>query len=134
MTITQQPVPDSVTFSDTVCTKGSPCNWDVDYYYLGGWQYGVPINYPVGNVIFGCGGVYIGGYCSHTLDSLMATAEASNNIHALYSYEQFLNKNNPVWWLPLQPYQFSAIKTNLHGATPQNVGYWITPEYWSFGG
>lgn len=133
VTITQQPVPDSVTFSDTVCTKGSPCNWDVDYYFLGGWQYGVPINYPIGNVIFGCGGVYIGGYCSHTLDSLMATAETSNNIQALYSYEQFLNKNNPVWWLPLQPYQFSAIKTNLHGATPQNVGYWITPEYWSLG-
>jgi peptide/nickel transport system substrate-binding protein len=131
VSITQQPVPDSVTFSDTVCKKGSPCNWDVDYYYLGGWQYGVPINYPIGNVIFGCGGVYVGGYCSHTLDNLMATAETSDNIQALYAYEKFLNANNPVWWLPLQPYQFSAIKSNLHGTTPQNVGYWVTPEFWS---
>jgi peptide/nickel transport system substrate-binding protein len=128
--ITQQPVPDSVTFSDTVCKKGSPCNWDVDYYYLGGWQYGVPINYPVGTVIFGCGGPYVGGYCSPTLDNLMAKAE-TENLQALYSYEKFLNTNNPVWWLPLQPYQFSAIKTGLHGTTPQNVGYWITPEFWS---
>jgi peptide/nickel transport system substrate-binding protein len=131
VSIAQQPVPDSVTFSNTVCQKGKPCNWDIDYYYLGGWQYGVPINYPVGNVIFGCGGPYIGGYCNHTLDNLMTTAETSDSVQALYAYEKFLNANNPVWWLPLQPYQFSAIKTNLHGATPQNVGYWVTPEYWS---
>jgi len=72
----------SVTFSDTVCQKGSPCNWDVDYYYLSGWQYGVPIKSPGGNVIFGCGGPHVGGYCSHTLDNLMATAEASENILA----------------------------------------------------
>ena len=131
VSISQQPVPDSVAFSDTVCTKGSPCNWDIDYPFLGGWQYGVPINYPIGNVIFECGGPYVGGYCSHQLDSQMTTAETSNNIQALYTYEKFLNANNPVWWLPLQPYQFSAIKTNLHGTTPQNVGYWVTPEFWS---
>ncbi len=128
--IVQQPVPDSVTFSDTVCQKGTPCTWDVDYYYLGGWQYGVPINYPIGNVIFGCGGPYIGGYCSPTLDSLMTTAEQSDSVQSLYAYEKFLNVNNPVWWLPLQPYQFSAISNKLNGATPQNVGYWITPEFW----
>jgi len=129
--IIQQPVPDSVTFSDTVCTKGSPCNWDVVYYYLGGWQYGVPINYPIGTVIFGCGGPYVGGYCSPTLDSLMSTAEKSDSIQALYAYEKFLNVNDPVWWLPLQPYQFSAVKNTLQGTTPQNVGYWVTPEFWS---
>jgi peptide/nickel transport system substrate-binding protein len=130
VSITQQPVPDSVTFSDTVCTKGSPCTWDVVYYYLGGWQYGVPINYPVGNVIFGCGGPYVGGYCSPTLDNLMSAAETSDSVQPLYAYEKFLNANQPVWWLPLQPYQFSAISTKLHGTTPQNVGYWVTPEYW----
>lgn len=129
--ISQHPEPDSVTFSNTVCTKGSPCNWDVSYSYLGGWQYGVPIDYPVGNVIFECGGPYVGGYCSPTLDNLMTSAETSDNISALYSYEKYLNANTPVWWLPLQPYQFSAIKTDLHGTTPQNVGYWITPEFWS---
>jgi peptide/nickel transport system substrate-binding protein len=131
VSIAQQPVPDSVAFSETLCTKGSSCKWDIDYPFLGGWQYGVPINYPVGNVIFECGGPYVGGYCSHQLDNMMTTAETSNNIQALYTYEKFLNANNPVWWLPLQPYQFSAIKTNLHGTTPQNVGYWVTPEFWS---
>ena len=129
--IVQQPVPDSVGFSDTVCHKGSPCTWDSVYVYLGGWQYGVPINYPIGNVIFECGGPYVGGYCSPTLDNLMTTAEQSESIQALYAYEKFLNVNNPVWWLPLQPYQFAAIKNGLTGTTPQNVGYWITPEYWS---
>ena len=132
--IVQQPVPDSVGFSDTVCHKGGPCTWDIDYVYLGGWQFGVPINYPIGTVIFGCGGPYVGGYCSPTLDNLMATAEPSDNIQALYTYEKFLNANNPVWWLPLQPYQFAAIKNGLPGTTPQNVGYWVTPEFWSLGG
>ena len=61
----------------------------------------------------------------------MTSAETSDNVTALYSYEKFLNANTPVWWLPLQPYQFSAIKTNLHRTTRQNVGYSITPEFWS---
>ena len=130
ITISLSPVPDSVAFSRTVCTKGQSCPWESVYAYLGGWQYGVPINYPIGNVIFECGGPYIGGYCSPTLDNLMINAEKSESISALYSYEKFLNTNNPVWWLPLQPYQFSAIKSNLKGTTGQNVGFWITPEYW----
>jgi peptide/nickel transport system substrate-binding protein len=129
--ITQKPVPVSVVNSISACTKGSPCTWQAGYYYLGGWQYGVPINYPVGSVIFGCGAYYVGGYCSHTLDSLMETAETSPDVSALYPYENFLNQNVPVLWLPLQPYQFSAIKNQLHGTTPQNMGYWVTPEFWS---
>jgi peptide/nickel transport system substrate-binding protein len=128
--ITQKPVPTAVVNGVVVCTSGSPCNWESAYYYLGGWQYGVPINYPVGTVIFGCGGDYLGGYCSPRLDTLMQTAEKSANVSTLYPYEDFLNQNVPVMWLPLQPYQFSAISNKLHGATPQNMGYWITPEYW----
>ncbi|MGH3396744.1 MAG: peptide ABC transporter substrate-binding protein [Streptosporangiaceae bacterium] len=132
--ITDTPVPTSVTFADSLCTKGAKCTWDSDYYYLGGWQYGVPINYPIGTLIFGCGGPYVGGYCSSQLDGLMRTAEASQQVSALYPYEMYLNKNVPVLWLPLQPYQFSAIKTSLHGATPQNLGYWINPENWTVSG
>ncbi len=132
--IADAPVPLSVTFADTVCTPGTACTWSADYYYLGGWQYGVPINYPIGTLIFGCGGTYIGGYCSPALDKLMQSAERSQSVQALYPYEQYLNKNVPVLWLPLQPYQFSAIKTSLHGTTPQNVGYWINPENWSMSG
>ena len=132
--ISDAPVATSVTFADTLCTKGSKCTWDSDYYYLGGWQYGVPINYPIGTVIFGCGGPYVGGYCSPTLDSLMKTAVTSSSVQALYPYETYLNRNAPVLWLPLQPYQFSAIKTSLHGATPQNLGFWINPENWTFSG
>jgi len=130
VSLQQRPVPPSVTFAATPCTKGQACTWDTDYYYLGGWQYGVPINYPLGTVIFGCGGSYIGGYCSNTLDSLMQKAEVGTNAQPLYNYEDFLTRNVPVLWLPLQPYQFSAISNHLHGVTPQNMGYWINPENW----
>ena len=132
--IADAPVSTAVTFDDTPCTKGSRCTWDSDYYYFGGWQYGVPINYPLGTLIFGCGGPYVGGYCSPQLDNLMHQAEVSQQVQPLYQYEKFLNTNSPVLWLPLQPYQFSAIKTSLHGATPQNLGYWINPENWTFSG
>jgi peptide/nickel transport system substrate-binding protein len=128
--ISQKPVPVAVVNSIEPCTSGSSCTWDMGYYYLGGWQYGVPINYPIGSTIFGCGGAYVGGYCSTELDNLMATAETSANVNTLYPYEDFLNQNLPVMWLPLQPYQFSAISSHLKGTTPQNMGYWVTPEYW----
>jgi peptide/nickel transport system substrate-binding protein len=128
--LTQKPVPASVTFGDSLCTKGSACPWDMDYYYLGGWQYGVPINYPIGTVIFGCGGVYVGGYCSTVLDSEMQIAETNDSVATLYPYEDYVNQNLPVMWLPLQPYQFSAIRNNLHGTTPQNMGFWINPQNW----
>ncbi len=128
--IQQKPVPPSVTFAAGPCTKGSACTWNTDYYYLGGWQYGVPINYPLGTVIFGCGGAYVGGYCSKTLDTYMANAEVGSSLKSLYQYEDYLTRNVPVLWLPLQPYQFSAISNHLHGTTPQNMGYWIFPENW----
>jgi peptide/nickel transport system substrate-binding protein len=128
--IQQRPVPPSVTFAAVPCTKGAACTWDADYYYLGGWQYGVPINYPLGTVIFGCGGAYVGGYCSKTLDSMMQAAEVGKSQQPLFNYEDFLTRNVPVLWLPLQPYQFSAISNHLHGATPQNMGFWINPENW----
>jgi peptide/nickel transport system substrate-binding protein len=132
--VSDTPVPTSVTFADSLCTKGTKCTWDSDYYYLGGWQYGVPINYPIGTLIFGCGGPYVGGYCSPKLDDLMHTAETTQQVSALYPYEEYLNQNLPVLWLPLQPYQFSAIKSSLHGATPQNLGFWINPENWTLSG
>jgi peptide/nickel transport system substrate-binding protein len=128
--IAQRPVPTSVTFQDSPCTKGSACTWQADYYYLGGWQYGVPINYPIGTLIFGCGGPYVGGYCSPQLDRIMQQAELQSGFGPLYQYENFLNRQSPVLWLPLQPYQFSAISNTLKGAVPQNLGDWITPEYW----
>jgi peptide/nickel transport system substrate-binding protein len=98
---------------------------------LGGWQYGLPLNYPVPSVVFGCGGFYIGGYCSATADQLMAKAEVSQSVKALYPLEDYLAKDLPVIWLPLQPYNLSAISSRLKGVDPQNTQGLITPEFWS---
>jgi peptide/nickel transport system substrate-binding protein len=113
-----------------VCTPGQSCTWDVAYWYIGGWQYGMPINYPVGTLIFGCGGPYAGGYCSPTLDRLMTAATRDPGLQPLYAYERYASLNLPALWLPLQPYQLSAVSTHLGGVTPQNVQYTITPQYW----
>jgi len=126
------------------CTPGQSCSWDVTYWYIGGWQYGMPINYPVGTLIFGCGGPYAGGYCSPTLDRLMTAATIDPGLQPLYAYERYASLPLPalwlhlpaLWlhlpalWLPLQPYQLSAISTHLGGVTPQDVQCTITPQYW----
>ena len=105
------------------CKVGSSCPWQVAYWYLSGWQYGMPINYPLGTVIFGCGGLYAGGYCSAQLDTLMQRAEVGGTIKSLYAYEDYLTTNLPVLWLPLQPYQESAISSRLQGRSPEQPGH-----------
>ena len=101
------------------------------YWYLSGWQYGMPINYPLATIVFGCGGIYIGGYCSPALDKLMATASTSDSIKALYPYEDYVSKSLPVMFFPLQPYQLSAISSRLKGVDPQNTQNTMTPEFWT---
>lgn len=122
---------DQVVAQALPCKAGSSCPWQVAYWYLSGWQYGMPINYPLGTVIFGCGGLYAGGYCSAQLDTLMQRAEVGGTIKSLYAYEDYLTTNLPVLWLPLQPYQESAISSRLQGVDPQNNQDTITPEYWT---
>ena len=123
---------DSQVFALTaLCKAGTTCPWQVGYPFLGGWQYGLPLNYPVPSVVFGCGGFYVGGFCSPKVDQLMAKAEVSQSVKALYPLEDYLAKDLPVIWLPLQPYQLSAISNRLHGVDPQNTQGLITPEFWS---
>ena len=122
---------DQVVAEAIPCKSGASCPWQVAYWYLSGWQYGMPINYPLGTVIFGCGGLYAGAYCSPQLDKLMQNAEMGKTIKTLYPYEDYLTKHLPVLWLPLQPYQESAISNRLHGVSPQNNQDTITPEFWT---
>lgn len=124
---------DQVVAEAVPCTSGSSCPWEMAYWYLSGWQYGMPINYPLGTIIFGCGGEYAGGYCSPTLTTIMSAAKVGSTIKSLYRYENYLTKDLPVMWLPLQPYQMSAISNKLHGVNPQNNQFTITPQYWSLG-
>lgn len=130
--ITQRSVPLDTTYDTALCTpsqSASSC-WSLDYYYLGGFQYGMPVNYPVGDLIFQCPGANDGGWCSPALDSMMNAAETTNSAQPLYRYEDYIHANLPVLWLPLQDYQLSAVSTKLGGVTPQNPGYWINPQYW----
>ena len=85
------------------CKAGQSCNWQVAYWYLSGWQYGMPINYPLATIVFGCGGFYTGGYCSPELDKLMAAASTSPSIKALYPYEDYLSRDLPVCSSPCSP-------------------------------
>jgi peptide/nickel transport system substrate-binding protein len=113
------------------CTKGAACPSQMMYWYIGGFQYGMPVTYPVAPLVFACGGTGLGGYCSPTLDRLMAAAETGSSIKSLYPYEDYLSTNLPVLWLPVQPYQLSAVSDQLHGVDPQNNQETITPQFWT---
>jgi peptide/nickel transport system substrate-binding protein len=48
----------------------------------------------------------------------------------MYTWEDFMVKQQPVLWLPNNAYQISLVKNTLHGANAQSVYAAITPEDW----
>ena len=80
----------------------------------------MPINYPLDHH-FRVWRLYAGGYCSSELDNLMGGPRPGPTIKALYPYEDYVTKNLPVLWLPLQPYQQSAISPGSRVSIPRTT-------------
>ncbi len=120
--------PSTTIFSlDGNCPTYKPCNWDFGYYYQPGWGYG---NYPSGEEIFKCGEYWVGGYCSPTADRLIDNTLTNSSPQAMYRYEDYIEQQLPVLWIPNPGWQISLVRSNLHGALPQSPLYTIFPEKW----
>jgi len=95
----------------------------------------VPIYYPLGTSLFGCGGATNGGnYCNQKVDQEITQIEAESNtasIKTLYKYQEFVAKQLPDLWFPNAAYQISAISTKLQGVKAQDSTGHIYPETWS---
>jgi peptide/nickel transport system substrate-binding protein len=110
-----------------------PCNWDMAD-WGGGWTYG-PDYEPTGETLFMCGAVAnSGGYCDKTNDALIQKTLTSDNLQAMYTWQDYLSGQLPVIWQAQPAGQLTEVANNLKGVTPQSPTLTINPENWYFAG
>ena len=98
----------------------------------GGWIF-APDYYPTGDEIFSTGaGSNGGGYSNSTNDSNTDATTTSNDVKALYTYQDFLAKDLPVIWIPVADAVLALVKKTLHGWDPQDPILQLYPENWYF--
>ncbi len=119
----------SILTLNGICPQSPPCNWDLVYWYPGGWDYGTTENYPTGGAIWGAGQYYSGGFNQPQMAQAIA-ATHSGGLAALHQYEAYVRTALPVLWTPVTPLQISVISNRLHGVTPQDLYGQIYPEAW----
>jgi peptide/nickel transport system substrate-binding protein len=134
--LSQAPL-DVVLGAATPCAPGAPCTWDMEY-WDSAWIY-APDHFPSGDQLWACtgsgaGAVYassdVGGYCDPQAETDIATTESSSLLQAMYAYEDFMAKNLPVIWFPVQDYELAEINKALKGAGPLDPLLQIYPENW----
>lgn len=96
----------------------------------------VPIYYPDGTSLFGCGGATNGGnYCNRRVNTYLTQIESdrsnATSLKTLYTYEEYIAKQLPDLWFPNAAYQISAISSNLRGVSAQDSTAHIYPETWT---
>jgi peptide/nickel transport system substrate-binding protein len=98
------------------------------------WTY-VPIYYPDGDGLFGCGAsTNAGNYCDQTVQGMIkqiTTGTPASSLAAMYKYQLYIAKQVPVLWIPNAAYQISAISSKLGGVTSQDSTGHIYPSTWS---
>jgi peptide/nickel transport system substrate-binding protein len=98
----------------------------------GGWIY-APDYYPTGESLFSTGAGSNGGaYSDPTMDTNVTATTTSNDVQALYTYEDYAAKQLPVIYIPSADAQLTMAKKTLHGWDPQDPLLQIYPENWYF--
>jgi peptide/nickel transport system substrate-binding protein len=118
---------------DTVISDafGGAATADMDNWGAG-WIF-APDYYPTGDEIFSTGAGSNGGsYSDPVNDANIAATTTSNDIKALYNYQDYLAKQLPVIWIPVGDTQLSLVKKTMHGWDPQDPLLLIYPENWYF--
>lgn len=122
--------PNDVFAISVPCDKatGNGCNWDLVYWGGPGWTYGLTDTYPEQGQIFlsGAGG-NAGGYNDATNDQLILDSWTSG-VDALHKSNDYIAQNLPVIWMPLAPFQLSAVSTKLH--VTQGAAVIALPQGW----
>jgi peptide/nickel transport system substrate-binding protein len=94
----------------------------------------VPIYFPDGDSLFGCGGATnAGNYCDSQVEALikqMLTANGSASQTAFDNYQIALAQQIPDLWFPNEAYQISAISPKLGGVVAQDSTAHIYPSVW----
>ena len=124
---------------DTVIATATPggSGWDMAF-WSSGWTY-APDYEPTGDELWSCSGSGAGvqyaggdsgGYCNPQAEQDIVATLSSNDVHALYTYENYLAQQLPVIWMPAAYAQLTEVNKALKGTQPQDPLLQIYPERW----
>jgi peptide/nickel transport system substrate-binding protein len=128
LTVVQQPF-STVTTTIYSCdgATGAGCGWEMGA--DSGWEY---YAYPSGEQLFKTGGSgNSGAYSNAQADKLIKATLTQPGLSPMYTYENYLQKQVPVIYLPTPAYQITVYKSSLKGVLPQDPSLNIYPERWS---
>jgi peptide/nickel transport system substrate-binding protein len=129
LNLSQAPFDQVISESVPCKPSQASCSWQLDD-WGGGWSYSMD-HFPNGDLIFGSGaGDNFGSYSNPQTDKLIAeTDHVPGTISAAEDYEA---RDLPAIFMPKADYQLTEVKSTLHGVTPQEPTFNITPENWYF--
>jgi peptide/nickel transport system substrate-binding protein len=111
-----------------VSTPENPSTWELSC-WGGGWVY----CYPTGENLFKTGAsTNFSGYSDPRADELIDGTVTSDDLGALYEYQDYISEQVPVVFLPNFPYRLFEVAADLRGFTPVNPCGQITPEKWHY--
>jgi peptide/nickel transport system substrate-binding protein len=129
LNLSQAPFDQVISESVPCQASQASCSWQLDD-WGGGWSYSMD-HFPNGDLIFGTGaGDNFGSYSSSKTDQLIT--ETDHVPGTISAAEDFEAKDLPAVFMPKADYQLTEVKSNLHGVTPQEPTFNITPENWYF--
>jgi peptide/nickel transport system substrate-binding protein len=112
-------------------TAGSPTlhKWELNC-WNGGWAfYGT----PTGEIVFKTGsGSNFGHYSDPRADELIDMTVVSDDLEAMYEYQDYLAARVPAVWTPGFPIRLLEVAKNLRGVEPVNPYGMINPENWYY--
>lgn len=115
---------------DAPCVPGpdTPCLWEMCC-WNGGWVY----HYPSGEILFktDAGGNF-GHYTHPRADELVDQSVTTDDLGALYDYQDYIAEQVPVIFNPNFPLRLFEVANNLGGFTPINPFGMINPENWYY--
>jgi peptide/nickel transport system substrate-binding protein len=107
----------------------SPHLWELQC-WNGGWVF---YGHPTGEVLFKTGaGSNYGHYSDPKADELIDKTVVSDDLEAMYEYQDYLAEQVPTVWTPGFPLRVFAVDDNLHGFEPVNLYGMINPENWYY--
>ena len=129
--LTSEPTSDIFATAVPCTSTQTSCKWGMAY-WGNGWEF-APDNYPTGEVAFSSGAVgNYGSYSNTRMDSLVKATTTEPGAAPLDVWQDYTAEQLPMLFMPVSPYQVSAISSKLVGAIPEPTdGLAITPELWS---
>ncbi len=111
-----------------VPAPGVPCVWEMCC-WDGGWVF----HYPSGEIVFktDAGGNF-GHYTDPVADELIEKSVQTDDLEALYAYQDYIAEQAPVILTPNRPMRLFEVANNLGGFEPVNPFGMINPERWYY--